>query len=256
MALFPIAPLISLVTAHLLGDFLLQTENDVARKTHFGVLFKHASLLAGLSYLLTGYWSSWHIPVAIFLAHFIFDYLKSRYTRNEPLFFYLDQLAHLLVIALLVVVILPGHFGDDGGFWVNRLGRPYMQALVLLAGWVLAAHAGRVVVGLYVEPLQQELLKAQAKAARRALLERENGFINGGRIIGVLERTLIYLFVLIDQPSGIGFLIAAKSILRFGEIKERTNRMEAEYIIIGTLASFAFGLLASCVCRWVLLALP
>ena len=64
----------------------------------------------------------------------------------------------------------------------------------------------------------------------------------GGRVIGYLERALIYLFIMANQPSGIGFLIAAKSILRFGELTEPTKRMQAEYIIIGTLASFLFGI--------------
>jgi ABC-type proline/glycine betaine transport system permease subunit len=68
---------------------------------------------------------------------------------------------------------------------------------------------------------------------------------DGGKIIGYLERSLIYLFVLVDQPSAIGFLIAAKSVFRFGEIRQGTNRMEAEYILIGTLLSFLFGLVVS-----------
>ena len=55
-----------------------------------------------------------------------------------------------------------------------------------------------------------------------------------------------------DQPSGVGFLIAAKSLLRFGEVREGANRMEAEYIIIGTLASFLFGLIIAYGTRWIL----
>jgi hypothetical protein len=42
------------------------------------------------------------------------------------------------------------------------------------------------------------------------------------------------LLLLIDQPGGIGFLFAAKSILRFGEIKDSQHRKMAEYILIGT----------------------
>jgi hypothetical protein len=68
------------------------------------------------------------------------------------------------------------------------------------------------------------------------------GFEKGGKIIGYLERALIFLFMFTAQPGSIGFLIAAKSIFRFGEIKERQNRLEAEYIIIGTLMSFGYGI--------------
>jgi hypothetical protein len=37
--------------------------------------------------------------------------------------------------------------------------------------------------------------------------------------------------------------VAAKSILRFGEVREPAQRKEAEYIIIGTLMSFSWALL-------------
>jgi hypothetical protein len=60
-----------------------------------------------------------------------------------------------------------------------------------------------------------------------------------------LERILVMLLVLMEQPNGIGFLIAAKSILRFGEIKDANQRKVAEYIIIGTFLSFGWALLIS-----------
>jgi hypothetical protein len=48
-----------------------------------------------------------------------------------------------------------------------------------------------------------------------------------------------------DQPNGIGFLIAAKSVLRFSEIKEPGQRKVAEYVIIGTFLSFGWALVVS-----------
>lgn len=53
------------------------------------------------------------------------------------------------------------------------------------------------------------------------------------------------MFILIDQPTSIGFLIAAKSILRFGEIKDTSQRKVAEYIIIGTFLSFGWAILVA-----------
>ena len=40
----------------------------------------------------------------------------------------------------------------------------------------------------------------------------------GGRLIGRLERAMILMLVIAGQPDGIGFLIAAKSMLRFNEL--------------------------------------
>jgi hypothetical protein len=51
------------------------------------------------------------------------------------------------------------------------------------------------------------------------------------------------VLIFINQPAGIGFLVTAKSILRFGEIKGPTQRKLTEYIIIGTFMSFGWGIL-------------
>ena len=71
----------------------------------------------------------------------------------------------------------------------------------------------------------------------------------GGEAIGLLERTMIFLLILVGQPAGVGFLIAAKSILRFEETRD--SNIASEYIIIGTLASFAWAM----ACAWATLAL-
>jgi len=57
---------------------------------------------------------------------------------------------------------------------------------------------------------------------------------NAGRIIGLLERLLIYYFVLNHQFAAIGLVIAAKSFARFKDLERREF---AEYVLIGTLFS-------------------
>jgi hypothetical protein len=43
--------------------------------------------------------------------------------------------------------------------------------------------------------------------------------------------------------EAIGFLIAAKSILRFTDMKGNNLRKEAEYVLIGTLMSFTCSII-------------
>lgn len=45
-----------------------------------------------------------------------------------------------------------------------------------------------------------------------------------------------------NVPAIIGFLITAKSILRYAEIKSENDKLFVEYILIGTLFSFALGI--------------
>lgn len=87
----------------------------------------------------------------------------------------------------------------------------------------------------------------------KEILDNNNLFIKGlenrGKLIGQLERLLILVLIYINQPVGIGFLVAAKSILRFEESKEHKI---VEYVIIGTLLSFALAIVFSNLALWVM----
>ena len=60
---------------------------------------------------------------------------------------------------------------------------------------------------------------------------------HAGQLIGILERWLILVFILIGHYEVIGFLIAAKSIIRFGE----KDHDKTEYFLAGTLLSIAIA---------------
>ena len=64
---------------------------------------------------------------------------------------------------------------------------------------------------------------------------------NAGRIIGLLERVFIFVAVVNNEFSTIGFILAAKAFARF---KELENRSFAEYVLIGTLVSTLIAVLA------------
>lgn len=65
---------------------------------------------------------------------------------------------------------------------------------------------------------------------------------NAGKYIGILERILVFSFILVGKWEAIGFLIAAKSVFRFGDLKESKDRKLTEYILIGTLLSFGIAI--------------
>jgi hypothetical protein len=62
-----------------------------------------------------------------------------------------------------------------------------------------------------------------------------------------LHYSIYFHLIFIDQPAGIGFLVAAKSILRFEEAKEQRL---AEYVLIGSLLSFSIAITLSAVTKW------
>ncbi len=79
-----------------------------------------------------------------------------------------------------------------------------------------------------------------------------HGLKHAGKHIGWLERSLVLLLVWAGQPAAIGFIITAKSILRFGEIRDGRDRSVAEYIIIGTFLSFGWALAVAYGTLWLL----
>lgn len=109
---------------------------------------------------------------------------------------------------------------------------------VLILGALATVWLGGPIVGRIVAPYADQL-------------NSESGLIQGGRMIGYSERLLIYVFVLVDAPTAIGFLIAAKSIYSFGESGNEPHK-RSQYVVIGTLVSFAYAVTLSYLVRWVL----
>ena len=236
--------LICLLAAHFLADFVFQSDADAPRKGRSLILIKHAFIVAATSYLICGIWALWQIPLVIFLTHGLIDYIKATIKEENAFAFILDQAVHLAIITALVIIIvgtkiIPIH--KPSTFWVELLGKEFLEFLILISGLAVSIKAGGILIGLAVKPFTDELQKEQERTGTEGAVRR--GFESGAKIIGYLERSLIFLFMLTGQPGGIGFLIAAKSIFRFGEIRDRQNRLEAEYIIIGTLMSFGYGIL-------------
>ncbi|WP_021024237.1 hypothetical protein [Salinivibrio costicola] len=64
-----------------------------------------------------------------------------------------------------------------------------------------------------------------------------HGLVAAGALIGYLERILILTFTLLGSYTAVGFVLAAKSIFRFGELTRSTDRSLTEYVLIGSLLS-------------------
>lgn len=248
---------ISLLAAHVISDFILQTNKDIESKHQFGVLIRHCLIVALLSYLLSGFWTLWIIPVVIFISHFCLDYIKTRFFPQKLFVFVIDQLLHAGIIITIAVVIKDITNQGNYEFWQNALGGNYYIVLILLTGFFITTHVGSVLVGFGVEPYLKEQIRTDISAidtTKTQISSARLGFDKGGKIIGQLERAMIFIFILVNQPSAIGFLIAAKSLLRFGEIGSGSSRKEMEYIIIGTFMSFLLGLISSYITRIAILS--
>ncbi|MEW5802515.1 MAG: DUF3307 domain-containing protein [bacterium] len=224
--------LLRLLMAHLVADFLLQRECWVRqrfqKKWASLWLYAHSGIAAALGYLMAGYWKAFWLPVAIFVSHVLLDGLKAQGQDNCRAFL-LDQAGHLtIVLACWIflarenVVMLSGFIlflSSNKKFWV------------LLFFYFCSIWPAGFWIGKITQVWQREFDGSDVQ-----------GLAKAGLWIGCMERVLILTFVLLNRFDAIGFLIAAKSIFRFGEIHLPERRKEAEYILIGTMISFTIAI--------------
>lgn len=226
---------IALTLGHVLADFTMQTDRMVANKRDPLVLLGHVAIVAAVSWAALGFaLRPWPI-LLIAVSHYAFDWVKLRHGGPGFLAFATDQAAHLAMIAL-VATFWPRTWAS--GLWgatpppALAEWQPLLpEAMTLAAGLVAAVWAGGYAVQALMHGLKHPLDPSEDQSLPR-----------GGQLIGRLERLLIFMLVLAGQAGAIGFLIAAKSVLRFNELARDRDLRIGEYIIIGTLASFAWGI--------------
>ncbi len=241
-----------LLFAHLLTDFALQSEASIRAKQRIPGLIIHGLIAGLLTYLCLGVITGWEISLGVALTHTLLDAWKLRSQRGSRLRrFVIDQLGHVIILGFLSWAAVY-RYGEFPGLWINLFGWPYLLILAVLSGAILSIYVVTFVVELSFEALGITKYPASpGDEDREGLVQEEMGMVEGGRVIGYLERGLITLFVLVGYPAGIGFLIAAKSIFRFGELTDSSRRWQAEYIIIGTLLSILFGTTFAYLTLWV-----
>ncbi|HEY3757456.1 MAG TPA: DUF3307 domain-containing protein [Opitutaceae bacterium] len=227
-----------LLCAHLLGDFVFQTDQMVRVKRRPATLALHAAIHAALVFVLVGAPRLWPLAFAVLVIHALIDWAKLRFgpLLSPARAFWWDQALH--IVSLFVLAGMGSDAALTAG-WTTGQDVGLMRAMIAVSGFIVCVRVAAIAIGFWVQPYLDQLVSPGAEAMPSG---RDRGLPNGGRIIGQWERALIFLFVFAGLPSGIGFLVAAKSVFRFGELSDRQNRMEAEYITIGTLMSFGVAI--------------
>ncbi|WP_103333689.1 DUF3307 domain-containing protein [Pseudotabrizicola formosa] len=231
-----------LIVAHVLADFVLQPDRMAQAKAggHIGWMAAHIGVVGVVTLLVLGVQTPQALMGVAILsaAHLAIDVAKVLLGRHLSgiAAFLADQTAHFATL-LLMAGLWPGLWMQ--GAWAAHAPLWLPAAATVIAGAVLATRAGGFALGLLMRPWSEVGL---------------DGLPGGGRIIGMLERGIIFVLILAGEPGGIGFLIAAKSVLRFGAVKEEARL--SEYVIIGTLASFGWAMLMAIGTVMVLSSLP
>ena len=111
-----------------------------------------------------------------------------------------------------------------------------IDTLVLMVAYAAGVFGG----GAFVEWALSQILSQDDQHAIEQF--RAGGLTDGGKIIGWLERFLVMTFFFSGSHAAIGLVLAAKGVIRYGEIKDARNQKVAEYVLIGTMLSLAWAL--------------
>jgi hypothetical protein len=223
------------ICAHLLGDFLLQNRKMVRHKQQLRgrswMLYLHAIIHGSLFYLLTAEWNKWWMAIIVTVTHFFIDLWKLS-KKESPAIFIADQAMHIAVLVIMWFYVQMS--GTEFIGWINDVLSDQKLWTVLM-GYFLLMWPFSMIIGLATQRWRLDII-SHLESQRASLAE-------AGKWIGIFERLLVFTFIITNQFAGIGFLITAKSILRFSETKKESGRKEAEYILIGTLMSFAVAII-------------
>lgn len=231
--------------AHILGDFVFQSESWVKDKENKKVksikLYVHIGihavlLLLILQFNLQKYWLGF---ISIIVSHYAIDLLKLYFQKKKTkrIWFFIDQILHLICI-----VIATSFYVDFNVSLENIITEKFLLLLIFL---LLVIFVAAIIIKLIITQWNPEKKK-----------ENDDSLAKAGRYIGILERLFVFTFVITNHWEAIGFLLAAKSVFRFGDLTSSKDRKLTEYILIGTLLSFGFAILLGVLYLQILKLLP
>ncbi len=230
--------LVTLIIGHLVSDFFLQPMSWVNdRNTHHfkaKKLYLHVLVHGVVSAVILALWEysyGWQqlstvllSTAAIMLSHYLIDIAKS-YSNKGVVPFLLDQIAHIAVIIALCIYIT-----DNQSLiaYVSALATN-PKVLWVVCGYLIILSPSAVFIRMMLERLT-------------ANFSSEGNLPLAGQSIGMIERVLMLSFILLDQFAGLGFLLAAKSVFRFGDLSASKDKKLTEYVMLGTLLSVSVTL--------------
>ena len=175
----------------------------------------------------------------------------------------LDQLLHLgSVLGIWFVLNLIMLGSDDGGWALGPQGQSTLRVVAL---WTIAfgfnVHGSSALVAALLDACER---RSKPRSDEPESDEPEQGDedvsadwtasldskAKKGVVIGVLERALILVLVMIQSTGAIGFVLAAKSVARF---KDMDDRDFSEGYLVGTLASTLIAVASGVAVIWLVL---
>ncbi|WP_432411089.1 DUF3307 domain-containing protein [Rasiella sp. SM2506] len=223
--------------AHVLADYFLQTQKMAHEKSSIGfksrLLPIHVLIVFVCSWVLSFQIKFFVGAGIIAIIHYVIDGFKAKANKHPTLWkyaFFIDQLLHIIVL-VAVSLFFEKYHGLQPLFEL-----PVSATFIaIVIAYALCLKPANIVIKEVFRSSQIDVAIAQQEKAE--ILDGTDELPNAGKLIGILERILTLTFILIGQYQAVGFLIAAKSVLRYKD----TDTLKTEYVLIGTMLSFGIA---------------
>ena len=180
------------------------------------------------------------LMAAVFVLDLIIYWIENRF-NNLNLIRCLSFLFYFLIFGIFSFIFIPQNFnnfffnlisvsGNDSFISSALIKVNWYKFNLILLGMLILLNETNFAIRYFFEKFN--LIPQVPNSGETTGIDKKE--YNAGRIIGFVERIMIFFFVLVNQYAAIGFIIAAKGFTRFRELDHRDF---AEYVLIGTLLS-------------------
>ena len=221
------------------------------KEKKIGWVFLHALSYWGGMLLVMLPFLSWNIltiATTAGIGHSVIDlgkylYKKLRKKENQNKLdrntFMMDQILHIICLFLIC------YFAIVMKIELTELAcvKQFFSVIQISEKNLLSGVLAVLLIYKPADILIQKILKTYRPTSEirdNKIITKDN---NTGRIIGMIERTIMLVFLAIGQYSSVGLVLTAKSIARYDRIAKEKDF--AEYYLLGTLLSTIIVVLSS-----------
>lgn len=220
--------MVEILLGHILGDYYFQTEVMARRKeTNQSALLGHCIFYA-FGYFLVIMLKlildkvtliDIYLYLLLILSHALIDFFKFKYgvKINKRYRFYIDQSLHFITMIILYIIFL------------NKGFHPMTQDSLKIFTLIL----------LVLKPLNilvNQMIMMYSPGDDASTIR------GAGAYIGMIERFLFIIFLLMHEFTGIAVVLSIKSFARYKKVAEEPAF--AEYFAIGTFTSLLVTLIS------------
>ncbi|WCE32523.1 DUF3307 domain-containing protein [Vibrio sp. SCSIO 43137] len=225
--------LVALLLMHVVCEFYLQPakwEKSKRERKYQSVELYYYSIMHSIAVVLPvlllniSWVPALYLALAVMAGHFIIELWKNTGTDDK-------RLSYLIIsqgLYLLGYVVITCFLTAETRFEAVLEHEKFWHVVLIIFAYLLIFKPASLLIG--------SVLRKHSISAPDAN-SNDDGLTSGGELIGYLERTLILTFTLVGSYAAVGFVLAAKSIFRFGELNRADDRRMTEYVLVGSLLS-------------------